>query len=145
MFYQMRYKLLQFASFSKSWFFLGIKADSVKSASQCSKSFPEMHASGTMQKVAFCTLLRTFWLNSALNECDQKLFDLQDLANFSGLSAYFSSDPTASMQARGDPSTQWSSTKANYWPTPSDLYYQNYASNPPCKFKIPFFLFTSDH
>uniref|UniRef100_A0A158Q8N9 PAS domain-containing protein n=1 Tax=Elaeophora elaphi TaxID=1147741 RepID=A0A158Q8N9_9BILA len=58
------------------------------------------------------------------------LFPLpQDLTGFSGLTAYFSSDNTTGTM-RHDQSYQWSSsTKANYWPSSSDLCYQNYMTN----------------
>ncbi|VBB33138.1 unnamed protein product [Acanthocheilonema viteae] len=55
----------------------------------------------------------------------------QDLTSFSGLTAYFSSDNNTGA-VRHDQSYQWSSlssTKANYWPSSSDLYYQNYMTN----------------
>lgn len=51
----------------------------------------------------------------------------QDFNSFSGLTAYFSTDNTGS-SLRNDSTYQWSTAK-NYWPSPSELYYQNYATN----------------
>uniref|UniRef100_A0A915PP05 PAS domain-containing protein n=1 Tax=Setaria digitata TaxID=48799 RepID=A0A915PP05_9BILA len=58
------------------------------------------------------------------------LFQLpQELASFSGLTAYFSADNSNSTM-RSDSGYQWpSSAKSNYWPTSSDFYYQNYMTN----------------
>ncbi|VDO60483.1 unnamed protein product [Onchocerca flexuosa] len=58
------------------------------------------------------------------------LFQLpQDLSGFSELTAYFSTDNNTGT-VRHDQSYQWPpSTKTNYWPSSSDLYYQNYMTN----------------
>ncbi|CAG9530475.1 unnamed protein product [Cercopithifilaria johnstoni] len=55
----------------------------------------------------------------------------QDLTGFSALTPYFSSDNNTGT-VENDQNYQWSSSssmKTNYWPSSSDLYYQNYMTN----------------